>query len=344
MATIGNLYMRRSLKDTGDLAWNPAAAQSPDILPWSVGQQTDLATFFAANYDTDPSRAILPGHQNFIYVRAKNIGESAATGNIFLYQAPSSMVLYPELWSGNPIKSSSGKTSVEVPSTQPDKVGVGREGFVWTPPVPTGREHYCFVSRVDTKETVTELKSVKTLDDLALLLVQGQLTSRNVLFVEATAPQVAVSTGYMQGEEAADLRFMATCRNCPIDGTAFIQFTSREKLPDGSRVNIAKTKITKQNFVVGTDAIIPADWKSDFDIDYWSKNPSNGPDWKIEFHAVKVVENPQHAVYKYGRTLAEWGWSDALYAGDGPVKSSAAQESAKLVLVGAATLVNSRIL
>jgi hypothetical protein len=333
MAENGVLYMRRSLKDNDKvLDWSPAAAKSPDIIPYGAGTTDDAQVLFKGNYSQDVGRPLMPGEPNHIYVRAKNLGTSAAGGSVRLYQTKSSMLLFPQMWQDGILRTVSGGETSALSVTEPGAVVVGEEAFLWNPEIPPSRFHYCLVALAAT-DGVTPLATPKihNVHGLAQWLVEAKLTSRNVFFVDANAPAAAVDTGYEQGDAEAKIDFTVTCTNCPV-GKSWVQFLSASK----PAIQIGKTKITDSSFVAGVSAMVPANLKTSFQILYWAEDQP-GAGWQIDLVAsMKVTQSDP--LFAHARTAAEMGWPQAEHLADGsagPVKS---------VTLGTATLKNASIL
>jgi hypothetical protein len=334
MAENGVLYMRRSLKDNDRvLEWSPAAAKSPDIIPYGAGTTGDAQKLFKENYSQDVGRPLIPGEPNHVYVRAKNLGGSPAAGAVRLYQTKSSLLLFPQMWQDGPLKTASGGDTSALRVTEPGAVVVGAEPFVWNPDVPPSRFHYCLVALATTDGTPPPAApKVRDVRGLAQWLADAKLTSRNVFFVDANAPAAAVDTEYEQGETEAKIDFTIECTNCPV-GKSWVQFMSSSKPP----IQIGKTKITDSNFVTGvSNVVVPANLKTTFQILYWAEDQP-GAGWQIDFVASMKVPKSD-PLFAHARTPAEMGWprADHLAEGGGtPVKS---------VTLGTATLKNASIL
>jgi len=333
MAENGVLYMRRSLKDNDRvLDWSPAAAKSPDIIPYGAGTTGDAQILFKENYSQDVGRPLIPGEPNHVYVRAKNLGAAPAAGSVRIYQTKSSMLLFPQMWQDGHLKTASGGESSALGATEPGAVVVGAEPFVWNPDVPPGRFHYCLVALAMTDGTpAPAAPKVRDVRGLAQWLADAKLTSRNVFFVDANAPAAEVDTGYEQGETEAKIDFTITCTNCPV-GKSWVQFMSSSK----PAIQIGKTKITDSSFVAGVSVVVPAGLKTTLQIGYWAEDQP-GAGWQIDLVAsMKVTQSDP--LFAHARTPAEMGWPHADHLTEGaagPVKS---------VTLGTATLKNASIL
>jgi hypothetical protein len=294
MAENGDLYMRRSLKDTKVSPWSPAAAMSPDIIPYGQTTPADPRVFFRDNYEQDVGRPLTLGEENLIFVRAKNMGTEAAGGSVFLYYVESTMMLFPDEWSTGILKTKSGADHVSIADTQPGEIGVGAEPFAWNPPRPTGRRHYCFVAMVVTGTAPPPIPNTRNLAEFLEFSEQEQLTTRNVFFVDASAPSAAVDTTFRQGDTEESTQFTLTCKNCPL-GVSWVELLSTTSKP---AVKIAKTKITQNDQVIGVKATIPADWTTAFEIVYTATAPPPSG-WQIDFAASIEVPTTNKRLAKY---------------------------------------------
>jgi hypothetical protein len=329
MAENGILYMRRTLSDTKVVDWSAAAAKSPDIIPY-VGPASDPKDLFTRTYSEDVGKPLLVDESNSIYVRAKNMGTDAAGGSVHLYYAESAMVLLPELWQNNIIRSASGGDSVRIPSTQPGEIGIGTETFLWKPEAPTGNSHYCFVALALTGAEKLVIPKIRSIRDLAAWSADdGKLTSRNVFFIEANGAETKVDTTYSQGDTEELMSFALRCTGCPLK-QSWISFSSSTDI-EGKKVEVAKTQITQEGQIIGVERKVPAGWKSSFAITYWT-TAKPLKNWQIDFTASFKVQ-PGDPLFKFAKTAAELGLDNAAAPG-APVKT---------VIVGTATLRNASI-
>ncbi|CAM4044779.1 hypothetical protein KIPE111705_37835 [Kibdelosporangium persicum] len=131
MATFDGFLIRDSLNDDGRVPSPGYPYSSPDVI--SHAQVADPSGFFSGNYSTDPSQPIHLGSRlNPIYVRAKNLSANPLSGHyVSVYRASPSLFLRPSLWSGNPLTTRAGETSVALPATVPSGgIGVGQDCFL----------------------------------------------------------------------------------------------------------------------------------------------------------------------------------------------------------------------
>ncbi|OEV03898.1 hypothetical protein [Streptomyces oceani] len=130
MTLYDGFLMRNSLNDDGTVPSPGYPYYSPDIIAHS--QVDSPGTFFSENYASDPNQPVQLGSRlNPVYVRARNLSENTLSGYfISVFRAKPSLFLRPSEWSGNPLRTDSGATSVALPpAVAPGEVGVGRDHF-----------------------------------------------------------------------------------------------------------------------------------------------------------------------------------------------------------------------
>jgi hypothetical protein len=326
MAQNGGLYMRRSLKDSKTLQGNPAAAASPDIIPYGQIPPANPEIFFRANYGEDVGQPITRANENLIFVRARNTEPGTAKGSVFLHYVESAMVLFPQDWSHNIVKTVSGADHVNIGDTQPGEIGVGVEPFAWRPPA--GDKNYCFVSLLAAGA------------DLPRFSEQEQMTSRNVFYVDANEPSLAWPVSYDQGPVGGAVLFYAVCVNCPAN-RSWVSFSSTTAIPGGAPVSIPKTLIDHDPlFCAGTERIVPAEWKTRFNFRYERHGPPL-PGWEITLAAAMVDAPEKHeALYKSGHTAEELEWGNGIHVAENGGQTSLVQAlgGKKLILLGQCVL------
>ncbi|KRV47894.1 hypothetical protein AQ490_05935 [Wenjunlia vitaminophila] len=131
MTLYDGFLMRDSLSDTGTVPSPGYPYHSPDIV--SHSQVSDPGRFLTDTYDRDPTQPVELGSRlNPVYVRAKNLSSRPLTGyHVSVFRANTSLFLRPSVWSGHPLRTASGATSVALPPTvAPGAVGVGQDYFL----------------------------------------------------------------------------------------------------------------------------------------------------------------------------------------------------------------------
>jgi hypothetical protein len=151
MPMYNDIYARDGLTDNGNIPYTGATAcYSPDIIPQQQTQQP--LSWFGTNWTSDPGLNVIAGVNNYVYVRGKNLATTAGTGSVFLYCAPSSLLLNVSYWSNNPVMPSGGATLVDLNNNTQIPAGAlcaGNTPFLLNQTVPQGF-HYCLVTRIVT--------------------------------------------------------------------------------------------------------------------------------------------------------------------------------------------------
>jgi hypothetical protein len=317
MAQYDDLYLRNTLNDTGNIPRKGAMSSSPDIIPWGLDPQPDPKKYFTDNYTQDVGKPLIADFRNYLYIRAKNLGNVASSGEVFLYWSPSSLLLYPSQWKVNSMKTSSGAGSVSMKDVAPSGIGVAEDAFTWSPSMPGGNFHYCLIGRVATDRHPNPIPNTGDIKDFAAWVAEnGGIGWRNVSVVNAGAPTLALSTNYDQGPSKAEVTFAVTCDNCPI-GKSWVSFSSATVLPDSQQpVFIPKTLIDQQGKVIGVKRQVPAGWNTTFTINYWSDvKPPEG--WNIALEGTVTSDDVEDkALYKLGHTAQELGWGNGIHVAE----------------------------
>src|SRR5688500_7023321 len=100
-----DIYMRDFTGDTGSIpsTTRDSVGTSPDIIPAGTTATPNYQTFFAGNYSGPFNyyQNLQQNLYNYIYVRGYNLFAGAQSGKIYLYYAPSSLLLTPSIWANN---------------------------------------------------------------------------------------------------------------------------------------------------------------------------------------------------------------------------------------------------
>lgn len=313
MAKYEDLYLRNTLMDQGNIPRQGALSSSPDIIPWGVEPQPDPQTFFSGNYNQDVGKGLMADLGNYLYVRAKNLGTSASTGEVFLYWSQSSLLLYPDQWKVNAMPTNTGAKSVKISNVAAGQIGVTKDAFVWKPSMPGGNFHYCLIGRVSTEKNPNPIPATGDIKDFAAwVAANGGIGWRNVAIVPAgTSQALTLESNYDQGETPGEINFTATCNGCPIN-QSWVQFSSATPLPDGKVVSIPKTQIDQEGKIIGVKRYVPANWKTTFVINYWA-NAGPLPGWNIDVTGAVLVDSSEKALYKLAHSVHEMGWQNAIH-------------------------------
>jgi hypothetical protein len=229
--TYDDLYVRDAFDDRGDLPYGGRTAYlSPDIIPQQQNQREPR--WFIDNYGKDQGLNVIADVNNYVYVRAKNLKTTSTSGTVFLYCAPSTLLLNVNYWSNNPINIGNGaKTSASLVdannNTQiaPDQICVGQTPFLLNQPIPDGF-HYCLITRVVTGDHGNPIpvgRFTSSGDFLKWVVENPNVAWRNVTTVPSTTGAISQSQYYENPDPSEQTYWFV------VQGTDF---------PDGSTVTI----------------------------------------------------------------------------------------------------------
>ncbi|MFO7788628.1 MAG: S8 family serine peptidase [Halospina sp.] len=139
-----DVYIRDFTGDTGEPHGGPISA-SPDIIVRKTAVANPQAAFGQGSgtemMDT-LGHTVEAGQDNFIYVRALNQGNAAATGTTAtIYWSPPSTLLTPDLWTL--------VGTVPMPLIPVGETLVCADALTWPSGAIPGTGHYCFVGLLD---------------------------------------------------------------------------------------------------------------------------------------------------------------------------------------------------
>lgn len=132
-----SILLRNCLQDTGTIP-RPATCpfMSPDIICTQNSQVPPSPS--PQNYNNDPNLPLIPGQNNYFYIRAENLGTTTGAGRVYLYWCPSSLLLLPEQWTQNIIMPAFNFFD----QTEGGKIAVTDTPFSWIPStVPEGQQY-----------------------------------------------------------------------------------------------------------------------------------------------------------------------------------------------------------
>jgi hypothetical protein len=311
MAQYTDLYLRGKLGETGTMP-RGASSSSPDIIPWGLTPKNDPQTFFSGNYGSDVGVPLTADATNCLYIRAKNLGTPTTSGDAFLYYAKSSLLLYPDQWKNQALKTNTGASSVRLENIGAGLIGVTKDAYNWVPSVPPDNYHYCLIGRITTAANPNPIPATGSITDFAAWVAQnGGIGWRNVSIVDAGSPTLTMQTVYDQGDTPGDISFTMTCNDCPVN-QSWVQFSSSTPIPGGEIISIPKTLIDQQGKIIGVKRKVPANWKTTFNINYWT-NAGPGPNWGLDLEGVLVVAAEQKELFELAMTHSELGWHKAVW-------------------------------
>ena len=310
MAELYNdLYMRVNLNDQGLIPRTGPLSCSPDIIPYGTAPVSDPTTFFTNNFSQDVGKDVFGGQLNYFYVRGKNLAPAAAEGQISLYYSKASLLLWPNLWSKNGLKTSGGNDKVAVSAKANGDIFVAKDPFTWIPDPPPPGDHYCMISRVMTNSHPNPIPNPGSIKDFAEWISGTPgFAWRNINVVQTNIPTFTDIMYYEQGDTEGEVTFLLRCTNVPKG--ASIALTCGTPGPE-PLINVPQTTVgNPESFVVGITCTVPAGFKSNITYSYWANGTNPPPGWKLECEAVYIINSSDKALYRLAKHVAEFGLHD----------------------------------
>lgn len=306
MAQYDGILIRYNLQDTGSVPRTGGWTACPDLIPWGTEPVQKPTSFFKGNYDKNVGQALVAKAQNYIYVRGKNLTGSALTGTARVFFAPQSIFLYPSQWLQNTMKTTNGSETSDITDVAPNDIGVTIDPFTWIPS--DINEHHCLITIVSTPDHPYESQlpgdNITSLNELAAWIAKtGGTGWHNIQITTAGAPTFTNSTKYPGSSTAEQVMFTLTAENLKI-GTE-ISFSCGTPLPDGTYINLPKTKVTKETqFQVSLTYDVPAGWESEMSYSYYENGLGKLPGFRVSMSA-SVVSQGKDAVAAYAKPALE---------------------------------------
>lgn len=210
MPTYNDIFVRDALDDTGNIPYSGRTAYfSPDIIPQQQTQQPALS-WFTSTWTQDKGLNIITGINNYVYVRGKNLKTSATSGTVYLYCAPSSLLLNVAYWSNSPVSTGGGTSAplVDINNNRQIAAGaicVGNTPFLLNQTVPQGF-HYCLITRVVTPDHINPIPTsfANTNQFVNWVVDNPNVAWRNITVVPSTNGAIAQSQNYENLDAAAE--------------------------------------------------------------------------------------------------------------------------------------------
>ncbi|MBB5866793.1 hypothetical protein F4553_000172 [Allocatelliglobosispora scoriae] len=326
-----DLYLRNSFQDTGAYPTGGKASRSPDIIPLGDAPVSNPeALINEENWRRDYGNSTNAGESNYIYLRGRNLSAQDTEGWLYLYYAPSALLLWPtdpldpsRGWSRSPLSTSSGATKVRVAPKAGERF-VTPEPFHWIPK-PIHNDHYCLIGRVVTEANpnpIPALGELKTLDELAVYVSQHpNMAQRNVTTINPKHKTTTSTLEYNQGSAGGNVYFNMNCLNVP-NGSR-VAFSCGTTGPDP----MIQMEGTVKN-TVGSDGIaryslalysnIPAGWQSNLQYTWFSEGRVPLPDMSISFEMIMPNGTTHPVLAAAQRPLTDFGIPAELIPADGP--------------------------
>lgn len=292
-----DVYARSVLGDTGA---TPRSGNwtSPDIIPnGMVGLDADqLKEYVSADgWAKDYGKSCVQDRSNFVYFRAKNLGEKSQSGKLYLYWSKASLLLYPSLWQCNQLKLQSGDECYPFEDVAPGKAFISgtdfsKGAFLFKPEAISG-DHYCLIGRIVTEDHPNPIPAKSEIKTFAeFIATHPAYVQRNVALVTQEASDISTTVDYEQGETGAEVQFQIECCNVPVG--ALVAFYCAGKGPEPA-ITMDQVTVTTPNEVVGIKCKVPAGFKADIDYHLWLKDHSipSGTEPSISLKAIVVMDD-----------------------------------------------------
>jgi hypothetical protein len=310
MADLYNdLYMRANLNDQGLIPRTGSLSCSPDIIPWGTSPVSDPVTFFTNNFSQDVGKDVSASQLNYFYVRGKNLAQAAASGKISIYYSQASLLLWPNLWSKNSLKTAGGSSEISVSAAESGDIFVAQDPFTWIPVPPPPGDHYCMVSRVVTDSHPNPIPSPGSIQDFAAWISTSPgFAWRNINVVSTNVPTFTDTMYYEQGDADGEVTFLLRCTNVPKGASVALTCGTPGPVP---LIDVPQTTVTNsESFVVGVTCRVPAGFISTITYSYWANGTNPPPGWKLECEAIYITDSSDKALHRIARPVVEFGLND----------------------------------
>lgn len=277
-----DIFMRLNSQDLGLTLRSGVASASPDLICGGTDPTPDPKTTYTNSYqyNLESPNSVYYGQPNFIYARGRNLSQYPVAGTIYGYYTTSSVILFPSVWSGNPLLTQKGQAGVAVTADAAGGIVVGAEPFVWKPPTD---EHYCLIGRVVTQAHANPLPGTfANLDDFAQWFCTNPgYAWKNTQMIDTNVPTFSVTTNLPTGPAATTAYIELICT-----GYAGFDFQATCGTPGPvPPIDIPRQTIKSNNpTIIGMVTQVPADWASAVNISVWSNgnSPQTGATFTLQ--------------------------------------------------------------
>lgn len=308
MSKWNDVYFRDNLSDIGNYPTSGVLSHSPDIIPYGIMPVENPNQFFIIdNWKKDVGKDLLTSYENYIYLRASNLAGKDQKGRFYLYWAKASLLLYPNFWKDQVIKTQNGQDYYEFSVTKEGKVVSGdniQGTFIWKPEMITC-DHYCLIGRIVTDDHPNPIPEVGDVESFAHFIANNiNYAWRNVTVVERDVPTKSVDVDYEEGDLEADIHFLLRCTNVPVGAEVMLTCSTPGTIP---ALNIQRQKVTNpESQVFGIVCHVPRNWEGKLTYHYFANGvkPTKGFDIQVE---PVLVNDVGHHLYKFGKSLEALG-------------------------------------
>jgi len=291
-----DIFMRDNLVDGGHLPSSGPLCQSPDIIPYGDFPVPFPGALFTSTYGQDVGQDVDESHDNYIYVRARNLNPFGLhTGRIHLYYSRSSLLLWPSLWSQNAIQTLSGGNCASVWTTTFGAIVVGDTPFKWTPlPLPPGA-HYCLIARVETQAHPNPVPADGAITDFGLYVAcNPAVVWRNVTLIPRKSLTATVSVDLMVHEP---VELFIALEAFGLEGCT-VRFGSREAASH-PRLLTKEAVITGPRQAVGVRTTLPRDFHAPIEVSYRKGRRAVQPGAMLRLAAYYPVVKPDDPLARF---------------------------------------------
>lgn len=264
------LFIRDYVGETSTEAGSGGWTNSPDIICNGPNPISDPALITNSDYYNvgwPASVGQLPGVNNFVYIRGKNVNAPNPTSTVYFYYAPMSISLLPVGWQTSHITYNGETTNKAV-------INVGSNGdivdttpaFLWTPP--KAHEHYCLVAwaRNGTDQgTAPTLPSINTWSDLGtFILNHPDVAWQNVAEISPQNGVIQHTCPIDNPPQGGKVSIGLSFDNVPVGGT----WEMTVPLSDNQNFHQSGLVQADQPYAVTFPVNLPDDWKTSITFKY----------------------------------------------------------------------------
>jgi len=313
-----DMIMRDSLADIGKVPATGTLSHSPDIVPVGTMPLADPKATLQGNWYKDIGQNLQANQYNYIYLRGRSLYPTPPeTGTVSLFYTPASLIMWPQQWVKNTIKTEQGADTVEFGNTTFGEIVTGSEPFSWDPPpLANSGDHYCLISRVATTGHPDPVPtSFSTIQDFINWVANNPgVAWRNVVLVNpGGAPQIQVRVA-LTVTNAVDLYICLTGEG--VTGSSAACACGVEG-PDPV-IAINRTEFTQEGEIIGMTTSVPANFTGPLTVSWWNNGtkPADGSSVMVE--AFYIPPSPEE-IDKRMLTTLPTGKKEK--AGVGPVQA-----------------------
>lgn len=275
-----DVYLRDSLADTGiGQMENGLSSLSPDIIVRKTPYENLEEISDTANWGRDLSEGLKSSQPGYIYLRGKNLGVTSSSNvTFYLYHTRSSLILWPDTWINNPVKTVVGRDSCLIGQVKSHGMAVTSDPFLLS-----GDSH-SLIGRVSTDKNPATLPSnINCMEDLSnFIQSKRNIAYRNVRAINPDMTSFSTSVDFSQGVEEEKLSFQLNCYGLPVGSEVSFYAGNPGTTPE---LKLEKAVVTNSdNFSVGIHVSVHADYQSIITYSYDSKGNTitNPSAFKIE--------------------------------------------------------------